>query len=334
MSLRISINGFGRIGRLVAKHAIEFDDIELVAVNDIVDAKTLAHLLQYDSTYGKLPYKVELSGDKIKVKNKEFTCFMIKDPKELPWRDLNVDIVIEATGVFRNYEKAKLHLEAGAKKVIVTAPMKDKADCTIVMGVNETTYNPKEHNIISNASCTTNCLAPMVKILHKNFGIERGFMTTIHAYTMDQRLLDAPHKDLRRARAASLSIIPTTTGAAKAIGLVIPELAGKLDGMAIRVPTPDVSIVDLACIVKKSTSKDEINEIFKRASQNELKGYLEYCDKPLVSIDFVGNTHSCIFDASLTYADANFVKVYGWYDNEYGYACRVVDLARYIGAKL
>ncbi len=303
-------------------------------VNDIVDAKTLAHLLQYDSTYGKLPYKVELSGDKIKVKNKEFTCFMIKDPKELPWRDLNVDIVIEATGVFRNYEKAKLHLEAGAKKVIVTAPMKDKADCTIVMGVNETTYNPKEHNIISNASCTTNCLAPMVKILHKNFGIERGFMTTIHAYTMDQRLLDAPHKDLRRARAASLSIIPTTTGAAKAIGLVIPELAGKLDGMAIRVPTPDVSIVDLACIVKKSTSKDEINEIFKRASQNELKGYLEYCDKPLVSIDFVGNTHSCIFDASLTYADANFVKVYGWYDNEYGYACRVVDLARYIGAKL
>ena len=330
--VKIGINGFGRIGRLVLRSAIElnYDGFEFVAVNDITDSKTLAHLFKYDSNYGIFNGSVEAKEKSIIINGKEIKVLSEKDPKNLPWKDLGVEIVIESTGLFTEAEKAKAHIEKGAKKVIITAPAKGE-DVTIVMGVNEDMYNPEKHVIISNASCTTNCLAPMAKVLNDNFGIIKGLMTTIHAYTNDQRILDLPHKDLRRARAAALSIIPTTTGAAKAIGKVIPSLSGKMHGIALRVPTPTVSIVDLTVLLEKNTSVEEINSAFKKASETNLKGILQYCEEELVSKDFVKNPHSCIFDAPSTYiVDNNFVKVFGWYDNEWAYSCRVVDLVNYI----
>ncbi|MCM8821109.1 MAG: type I glyceraldehyde-3-phosphate dehydrogenase [Candidatus Omnitrophica bacterium] len=333
--VRIGVNGFGRIGRLVLGAAIEknFQEIEFVAFNDITDAKTLAHLFKYDSNYGIYPGKVEAKDGAIIVDGKEYKVFAEKDPKNLPWKELGVDIVVESTGLFTEAAKASAHIEAGAKKVIISAPAKGE-DATIVMGVNENIYDPEKHNIISNASCTTNCLAPMAKVLDDTFGIKRGLMTTIHAYTNDQRILDAPHKDLRRARAAALSMIPTTTGAAKAIGKVIPSLNGKMNGLAIRVPTSSVSLVDLVVELEKAADEKSINAAFKSASEGKLKGILEYCDEPLVSKDFFKNPHSCIFDALSTYIiEGTMVKVMGWYDNEWAYSCRVVDLIRYIVTK-
>jgi len=330
--VKIGVNGFGRIGRLVLRAAIEknFPEIEFVAFNDITDAKTLAHLFKYDSNYGIYPGKVEAKEGAIVVDGKEYKVFAEKDPKNLPWKSLGVDIVVESTGLFTEAAKAAAHIEAGAKKVVISAPAKGE-DATIVMGVNEDMYDPKKHNIISNASCTTNCLAPMAKVLDDTFGIKRGLMTTIHAYTNDQRILDAPHKDLRRARAAALSMIPTTTGAAKAIGKVIPSLNGKMNGLAIRVPTSSVSLVDLVVELEKPADEKTINAAFKSASEGKLKGILEYCDEPLVSKDFFKNPHSCIFDALSTYIiEGTMVKVMGWYDNEWAYSCRVVDLIRYM----
>ncbi len=330
--VKIGINGFGRIGRLVLRSAIElnYDGFEFVAVNDITDSKTLAHLFKYDSNYGIFNGSVEVKEKSIVINGKEIKVLSEKDPKNLPWKDLGVDVVIESTGLFTEAEKAKAHITAGAKKVIITAPAKGE-DVTIVMGVNENMYDPEKHVIISNASCTTNCLAPMAKVLNDNFGIIKGLMTTIHAYTNDQRILDLPHKDLRRARAAALSIIPTTTGAAKAIGKVIPSLNGKMHGIALRVPTPTVSIVDLTVLLEKNVSVDNVNYAFKKASETNLKGILQYCDEELVSKDFVKNPYSCIFDAPSTYiVDNNFVKVFGWYDNEWAYSCRVVDLLSYM----
>lgn len=332
--MRVGINGFGRIGRLVFRAAMGKANIDIVGMNDITDAKTLAHLLKYDSTYGILDAKVEAKGDSILVDGKEYKVFAIKNPAELPWRGLGVEIVVEATGIFRSRDKAAAHLEAGAKKVIITAPSKgEPADCTVVLGVNENIYDPPKHDVISNASCTTNCFAPMVKIINDSFGIEKGFMTTIHSYTMDQRLLDAPHRDLRRARAAAHSIIPTTTGAAKAIGLVIPEMEGRLDAISIRVPTIDASLVDFVAIVKKNVSVEEVNNAFKDASERYPK-YIEYLEDPLVSCDIIGNSHSMVFDPFETFTKGNLIKVLAWYDNEYGYACRVVDLIEYIGEKM
>jgi len=330
--VKIGVNGFGRIGRLVLRAAIEknFPEIEFVAFNDITDAKTLAHLFKYDSNYGIYPGKVEAKEGAIVVDGKEYKVFAEKDPKNLPWKSLGVDIVVESTGLFTEAAKASAHIEAGAKKVVISAPAKGE-DATIVMGVNEDTYDPEKHNIISNASCTTNCLAPMAKVLDDTFGIKRGLMTTIHAYTNDQRILDAPHKDLRRARAAALSMIPTTTGAAKAIGKVIPSLNGKMNGLAIRVPTSSVSLVDLVVELAKPADEKTINAAFKSASEGRLKGILEYCDEPLVSKDFFKNPHSCIFDALSTYIiEGTMVKIMGWYDNEWAYSCRVVDLIRYM----
>jgi len=330
--VKIGVNGFGRIGRLVLRAAIEknFPEIEFVAFNDITDAKTLAHLFKYDSNYGIYPGKVEAKEGAIVVDGKEYKVFAEKDPKNLPWKSLGVDIVVESTGLFTEAAKASAHIEAGAKKVVISAPAKGE-DATIVMGVNEDMYDPKKHTIISNASCTTNCLAPMAKVLDDTFGIKRGLMTTIHAYTNDQRILDAPHKDLRRARAAALSMIPTTTGAAKAIGKVIPSLNGKMNGLAIRVPTSSVSLVDLVVELAKPADEKTINVAFKSASEGKLKGILEYCDEPLVSKDFFKNPHSCIFDALSTYIiEGTMVKVMGWYDNEWAYSCRVVDLIRYM----
>lgn len=336
MALRIGINGFGRIGRQVLKIGLEREGLEFVAINDITDAKTLAHLLKYDSVYRTYERDVKVEGDYIVVDGHRFRVFAIKDPAEIPWDELGVDIVVEATGLFRSRDKAALHLRGSVKKVIITAPGKgEPPDVTIVLGVNEHTYDPEKHHVISNASCTTNAFAPVVKVLHENFKILKGVMTTIHSYTNDQRILDLPHKDLRRARAAALSIIPTTTGAAKAIGLIFPELEGKLQATAMRVPTPDVSIVDFAALVEKSTTVEEVNETFKKAAQGELKGYLRYIEEPLVSSDFIGDTHSAIFDSSLTQvAEGNLVKVFAWYDNEWGYSARVVDLIEYIGGKL
>ncbi|MCM8826366.1 MAG: type I glyceraldehyde-3-phosphate dehydrogenase [Candidatus Omnitrophica bacterium] len=334
MAVKVGINGFGRIGRLVLRAGLDKNTFEIVAVNDLPTAtNVLAHLLKYDSNYGILNKEVEAKENAIVVDKKEIKVFTQKSPELIPWKELGVDIVIESSGVFTDREKAELHLKAGAKKVIITAPAK-KEDITIVLGVNENNYDPKKHTIISNASCTTNCLAPMVKVIHDNLRIEKGIMTTIHSYTNDQRILDLPHKDLRRARAAALSMIPTTTGAAKAIGSVIPELKGKLDGLAIRVPTPTVSLTDLTVTVNKSTTGEEVNALFKNASETYLKGILQYCDTPLVSKDFVGNSYSCIFDAELTRViEGNFVKVLGWYDNEWAYSCRVVDLCEYIVKK-
>jgi len=334
MAVKVGINGFGRIGRLVFRAAMHRGDVDIVAVNDLpVPTKVLAHLLKHDSNYGILDAEVQGKDGAIAVGDKEIKVINAKSPDLIPWKDLGVDIVVESTGVFRDRDKAALHLKGGAKKVIISAPAKGE-DITIVMGVNEGKYDPKSHEIISNASCTTNCLAPLVKVLHDNLKITRGVMTTVHSYTNDQKILDLPHKDLRRSRAAALSMIPTTTGAAKAIGSVIPEMKGKLDGLAIRVPTPTVSITDLVVNVEKSTNSDEVKNLFKEASQSYLKGILQYSEAPLVSKDFVGNAFSSIFDADFTKViEGNLVKVLGWYDNEWAYSMRVVDLIEYIASK-
>ncbi|MFH1428114.1 MAG: type I glyceraldehyde-3-phosphate dehydrogenase [Candidatus Margulisiibacteriota bacterium] len=333
MKTKVAINGFGRIGRNVLRASQNNQDIEIVVVNDLTDAKTLAHLLKYDSVHGQFKGTVEAKDDAIIVNGKEIKVLAQRDPAALPWGDMGIDIVIEATGFFVDREGAGKHLTAGAKKVIITAPAK-KEDITIVLGVNEDKYDPKAHNIISNASCTTNCLAPVAKVLNDNFVIEKGLMTTVHSYTNDQRILDLPHKDLRRARAAAMSIIPTTTGAAKAVALVIPELKGKMDGFAMRVPTPDVSVVDLVCLLKKETTKEEVNALLKTASEGSMKGKLAYTEEPVVSVDFVGNSASSTVDAPLTMVNGNMVKVVSWYDNEMGYSCRTVDLAAFISKSL
>jgi glyceraldehyde 3-phosphate dehydrogenase len=326
MKAKIAINGFGRIGRVVFRILSGMENYEVVAINDLTDAPTLAHLLKYDSVHGKFSGKVSTEGDCLIVNGKKIKIYAEKDPGALPWKELEVDVVVEATGVFRKKSQLEKHIEAGAKKVILTVPSKDEIDNTIVLGVNNEDLKATDR-IVSNASCTTNCLAPVAKILHRNFGIKRGLMTTIHAYTNDQRILDLPHSDLRRSRAACESIIPTTTGAAKAVGKVIPELNGKLNGMAMRVPVKDGSVVDLVAELEKPTTKEEINALMKAAAEGELKGILEYTEDPIVSVDIIGNSHSSIFDADCTMVmDGNMVKVVSWYDNEFGYSCRVVDL--------
>ena len=326
----IAINGFGRIGRLVLRVILNsHPELNVVAINDLTDAKTLAHLFKYDSVHKIFPGNVSSEENYLVVNGKKFRIFAEKDPEVLPWKDLGVEFVIESTGIFTSREKASKHLKAGAKKVILTAPAKDEVDATIVMGVNHTSLKA-EHTIVSNASCTTNCLAPVAKVLQDKFGILNGLMTTIHSYTNDQRILDLPHNDLRRARAAAMSMIPTSTGAAKAIGLVIPELKGKLDGVAIRVPTPDGSLVDLCANLEVEVTKEEVNMAMKEAAETYLKGYLMYTEEPIVSIDVVGNSYSSIFDALITYTKGKMVKVFSWYDNEYGYSNRVVDLLEYM----
>ncbi|HNW99732.1 MAG TPA: type I glyceraldehyde-3-phosphate dehydrogenase [Candidatus Cloacimonadota bacterium] len=326
----LAINGFGRIGRQVLRIILKnHPEIDVVAINDLTDSKTLAHLFKYDSVHKVYQGEVSHTENSIIVDGKEIRIFAEKDPEALPWASLNVDIVLESTGLFTTKEKASKHLKAGAKKVIISAPAKDEVDATVVMGVNHNTLKP-EHKIVSNASCTTNCLAPVAKVLEDEFGIETAFMTTIHSYTNDQRILDLPHSDLRRARAAAVSMIPTSTGAAKAIGLVIPSLNGKMDGVAIRVPTPDGSLVDLSLVLNKTVTKEEINAAMKRASETSLKGYLQYTEDPIVSCDIVGNSYSSIFDASLTKVKGNITKVFAWYDNEWGYSSRIVDLAAYM----
>jgi len=331
MAVKVGINGFGRIGRLVYRAGLNRKDIDFVAVNDLpVGTNTLAHLLKYDSNFGTLKDDVKATENSLVVNGKELKVISYKSPAEIPWKDLGVQLVVESSGVFTDREKAVGHINQGAKKVLITAPAKGE-DVTVVLGVNENMYDPAKHNIISNASCTTNCLAPMAKVLLDNFGIKRGLMTTIHSYTNDQRILDLPHKDLRRARAAAVSMIPTSTGAAKAIGSVLPQLKGKMDGLAIRVPTPDVSLTDLTCELEKETTAEELNAAFKKASETNLKGILQYLDVPLVSKDFYGSTYSCIFDAELTkVVGGNFVKIMGWYDNEWAYSCRVVDFVEFI----
>lgn len=330
MATKVGINGFGRIGRLVLKAGLESKELEFVAVNDLTDAKTLAHLFKYDSTFGIFPGKVEVKDGAIVIDGKEIKVFAQRDPAQLPWKNLGVDIVVESTGHFRDKEKASLHLKAGAKKVIISAPAKGE-DITIVMGVNEDKYDPEKHNILSNASCTTNCLGPVAKVILDNFGITKGLMTTIHSYTNDQVILDFPHKDLRRARAAGVSMIPTTTGAAKAIGLVLPELKGKMDGLAIRIPTPNVSLVDLVLNTEKEVTVEAVNGALKKAAEGKLSKYLAYCDEPLVSKDFNANPISSIVDAlSTKVVGKNLVKILAWYDNEWAYSCRLVDLAEYI----
>jgi glyceraldehyde 3-phosphate dehydrogenase len=333
MAIKVGINGFGRIGRNIMRAAMDDSSIDIVAVNDLTDARTLAHLLKYDSILGNLKADIAASGDRITVGRDEFQVLSVKDPAQLPWKSLGVDVVFESTGIFTNREGAEKHLAAGAKKVVITAPAKGP-DLTVVLGVNEDKYDPAKHHIISNASCTTNCLAPLAKVLHESFGIRKGWMTTVHSYTNDQQLLDLPHKDLRRARAAALSIIPTTTGAATAVGEVLPELKGRLDGISMRVPTPNVSVVDLAVLVDKKTTKEEVNAAFKTAADGKLKGILEYSEAPLVSIDFRGNPRSSIVDAPYTSVmDSDFIKVLSWYDNEWGYSNRCVDLIRYLAKK-
>jgi glyceraldehyde 3-phosphate dehydrogenase len=333
MAIKVGINGFGRIGRNIMRAAMGSKDIDFVAVNDLTNAATLAHLLKYDSILGNLKADITASGDRISVDGSRFQVLSVKDPAQLPWKDLGVDIVFESTGLFTDRDSAAKHLAAGAKKVIITAPAK-KPDITVVLGVNSDKYDPKAHQIISNASCTTNCLAPVAKVLHERFGIRKGWMTTVHSYTNDQQLLDLPHKDLRRARAAALSIIPTTTGAATAVGEVLPELKGRLDGISMRVPTPNVSIVDLAAIVDRKTTDDEVNAAFREAANGALKGILEYVEAPLVSIDFRGNPHSSCIDAPYTKVmDGDFLKILSWYDNEWGYSNRCVDLLELIVRK-
>ncbi|MCK4812805.1 MAG: type I glyceraldehyde-3-phosphate dehydrogenase [Candidatus Marinimicrobia bacterium] len=325
MSIRVGINGFGRIGRLVFRVLQKREGIEVVAINDLTDAKTLAHLLKYDSVHGKYDGEISSTNDAIIVNGKKIPIYAEKDPAQLPWKALNVEYVVEATGVFRKRDQIAKHLEAGAKKVILTVPAKDEIDNTIVLGVNDEELRADD-KIVSNASCTTNCLAPVVKVLNDEFGIVKGLMTTIHAYTNDQRILDFPHSDLRRARSAAVSIIPTTTGAAAAVGKVIPALKGKLDGMAMRVPTPDGSLVDLVVELEKNVTKDEVNAVMKKAANGKLKGILEYCEDPIVSVDIIGNSYSSIFDSGCTMVNGNMVKVLSWYDNEWGYSVRVVDL--------
>ena len=330
MAIRIGINGFGRIGRNVLRASLGDPTLEFVAINDLTDARTLAQLLKYDSVHGKLALPVEAKEDQLLINGRPIKILAQKDPKDLPWRDLSVDYVIESTGRFTDREGAGRHLSAGAKKVIISAPSKDP-DVTIVLGVNEQAYDSKQHQIVSNASCTTNCLAPVAKVLLESYGIRHGLMTTIHSYTNDQHLLDLPHKDLRRARAAAVSMVPTSTGAAKALHLVIPQLKGKLGGMAVRVPTPNVSLIDLTAELERDASAEEVNAAFRTAAQGTLQGILEYSDEPLVSVDFNGNTHSAIFDAPLTTViDKRLVKVIAWYDNEWGYSCRIRDLLKFM----
>ncbi|AAO35015.1 glyceraldehyde-3-phosphate dehydrogenase [Clostridium tetani] len=334
--VKVAINGFGRIGRNVFKVLIEkySSELEIVGINDLTDAKTLAHLLKYDSLYGKFNGTVEAKENAIAINGKEIKIFAERDPKNLPWKEEGVDIVLECTGLFTDATKAKAHIEAGAKKVIISAPAKNE-DVTIVLGVNEEKYNSEEHNIISNASCTTNCLAPFAKVLDQEFGIVEGLMTTIHSYTNDQKILDAPHKDLRRARAAAESMIPTTTGAAKAVALVLPQLKGKLNGMAVRVPTPTVSMTDLVCTISKEATAEEINAAFKKASETDMKGILGYSEEPLVSVDYRGDARSSIVDGLSTMVMGNrLVKVVSWYDNEWGYSTRLADLAKYVADRL
>ncbi|MET7710632.1 type I glyceraldehyde-3-phosphate dehydrogenase [Micromonospora sp. NPDC005189] len=334
MTIRVGINGFGRIGRNFFRAVLASDaDIEVVAVNDLTDNATLAHLLKYDSILGRLPYEVKATADEITVGGKTIKAYAEKDPSKLPWGEVGADVVIESTGFFTDATKAKAHVAGGAKKVIISAPAKNE-DVTVVMGVNHDTYDPAKHTIISNASCTTNCLAPMAKVLHDTFGIQHGLMTTIHAYTQDQNLQDAPHSDLRRARAAALNIVPTSTGAAKAIGLVLPELKGKLDGYALRVPIPTGSVTDLTVNVGRETTVDEVNAALKAAADGPLKGILVYNEDPIVSSDIVTDPASCIFDAPLTKVVGNQVKVVGWYDNEWGYSNRLVDLVKLVGSSL
>jgi glyceraldehyde 3-phosphate dehydrogenase len=334
MAIKVGINGFGRIGRNVLRASLNDPNLEFVAVNDITDPKTLAHLLKYDSILGNLPQKISAGQDCIRVEDRSFRVFAEKDPAKLPWESVGAQVVIESTGRFTNAEDAKKHLRGPVKKVIISAPAKNE-DVTLVLGVNHQVYDPAKHHIISNASCTTNCLAPIAKVVHDNFKIVSGTMTTIHSYTNDQVILDFPHKDLRRARAAAINMIPTSTGAAKALKLVIPEMAGKLDGFAMRVPTPNVSVVDLVAFVEKKTSKDEVNAAMKKAADaGPLKGYLGYEEDELVSADFRGDSRSSIVDAPMTLVvGGNCVKVISWYDNEWGYSCRVRDLINYIGSK-
>ena len=331
MAIKVAINGFGRIGRLVLRRAYDFNDIDVVAINDLTDAATLAHLLKHDTVHRTFSRAVEAKDGAFVIGGKEIRVFAEKDPSKLPWKDLAVDVVVEGTGRFTTREKMGIHLAAGAKKVILTAPAKDEIDATIVLGVNDSILT-KDHQLISNASCTTNCLAPMVKVVNDAFGVEKGFMTTVHAVTNDQRLLDLEHKDLRRARAAAWNIIPTTTGAARTVGKVIPELKGQLDGLAIRVPVPDGSVTDFVAVVKRETTVVEVNGAVKAAADGPLKGIIEYSTEPLVSSDIVGNAHSVIFDSKLTMAKGTLVKVVGWYDNEWGYSCRVVDLVRKVAS--
>ncbi len=333
MAIRVGINGFGRIGRNVLRAGLNRKDLEFVAVNDLTDAKTLAHLLKYDSVHGKLEASVEVKKDAIWVDGKEIKVFALKDPVQLPWKDLGVDVVLESTGRFTDREGGSKHMEAGAKKAVISAPAKDP-DVSLVLGVNEKNYDPSKHHIISMGSCTTNCLAPIAKILVDEFGVEYGLMTTIHAYTNDQVILDFPHKDLRRARAAGMSMIPTTTGAATALSLVIPELKGKMDGMAIRVPTSNVSVVDLAVELKKGTTAEELNKVLKSYADGKLKGILSFCEEPLVSIDFNGNPHSSIVDGPLTKViGGKLAKILSWYDNEWGFSNRMVELFLFLFGK-
>jgi glyceraldehyde 3-phosphate dehydrogenase len=335
MAVRVGINGFGRIGRNVLRAAVlqRQQALEFVAVNDITDTKTLAHLLMYDSVHGRFPGTVEATADALVVNGKPIKVSAIKEPEKLPWKALGVELVLESTGRFTNRPDADKHLAAGARKVVISAPAKGE-DITIVMGVNHQRYDPARHHVLSNASCTTNCLVPVVKVVLDTWGFKHGFMTTVHSYTNDQQILDLPHKDLRRARAAALSIIPTTTGAAKATGLVIPEVKGKIDGISLRVPTPDVSIVELSAEVEKRTTSDEVNTALRQAAGSSLKGILAVSDEPLVSVDYIGNLHSSVVDAlSTTVIDGTFVHVSAWYDNEMGYSARCVDLLAYIAAK-
>jgi glyceraldehyde 3-phosphate dehydrogenase len=328
MAIKVGINGFGRIGRNILRAALAHHDVDIVAVNDITDTATLAHLLKYDSVLGNLDVPVSASGDTIKVGSDQFKVFAQKDPAQLPWKDLGVDIVFESTGRFTKRDDAAKHLAAGARKVVITAPATNP-DVTVVLGVNDEAYDASKHHIISNASCTTNCIAPLAKVLHESFGIKKAWMTTVHAYTNDQNLLDLPHKDLRRARAAAMSIIPTTTGAAKAVGEVMPALKGKIDGISMRVPTPNVSVVDLAALMETPATADEVNAALKGASEGALQGIMQFVTEPLVSIDFRGNSHSSIVDAAYTKVmDGDFVKVMAWYDNEWGYSSRCVDLLK------
>lgn len=321
---KIAINGFGRIGRMCFRSLIEKENVEVVAINDLTDVKTLAHLLKYDSVHGRVKADVAADGNFLVVNGKKIEVLAMKDPSQLPWASMGIDIVIESTGIFTDKDGAEKHIAAGAKKVVISAPATGGVK-TIVLGVNDNQIVESDV-VLSNASCTTNCLAPMAKVLHDTFGIEKGYITTVHAYTADQRLQDSPHKDLRRARAAALSMVPTSTGAAKAVGEVLPELKGKLDGIAVRVPTPDGSLTDLVAVLKRDVTKEEVNAAIKKAAENEMKGIIEYCTDPIVSIDIVGNKHSCIFDADLTSVNGNLVKVMGWYDNEAGYSERVVEL--------
>jgi glyceraldehyde 3-phosphate dehydrogenase len=334
MAIKVAINGFGRIGRLLFRAGVERNaNIDFVAVNDITDAKTLAHLLKYDSVHGRAPFPVEAEKDAIVVKGKRILALAQRDPSQLPWKDLGVYLAVESTGLFTEREKAAMHLQAGAKKVLISAPAKNP-DITIVMGVNHDKYDHEKHNILSNASCTTNCVAPVAKVLHENFGLKTGLMMTAHAYTMDQRIQDSVHHDMRRARAAAMNIIPTTTGAAVAATLVLPELSGRMNGIALRVPVPNVSIVDLTCLLEKNATKEEVNAAFKKASEGPLKGILEYTEEPVVSSDFNHSTASSTFDAQSTMViGGNFVKVLAWYDNEWGFSCRMVELIEFIGKK-